>query len=399
MKPQVIFKIAFKNLWAHRLRTLLTVTGVVISIAAILFLVSLGYGLEQLVTNQVANFDAFSVVDVPSTNNSNLRLNDKSIEKIIGLGHVSSVASVTNLAGRIKKSGNDSTAETVIVSGDGNYWELAAIRPSKGSLPANASEIAINKSIINLVGGDAEKIVGENVSVDLIIPSELRTNPEDGLKVVPNVSLKVSGILDDDTAPIIYVYKDLLISNDAASFSSLKIKVDDNKNIDNLREKLQNIGYQTEYIGDTVDQISQVFSLFRLVLVAFGTIALVVASLGTFNTLTISLLERIREVGLFKALGMRNRDVYKLFLSESLIIGIFGGMIGLVIGWVSGKAMNFILSYMAERTNAEAISIFVTPWTLSLSIAVFSVIVAFLTGWYPSKRAVKIDPLDALRYE
>ena len=399
MKPKVIFKIAFKNLWSHRLRTLLTVTGVVISIAAILFLVSLGYGLEQLVTNQVANFDAFAVIDVPSTNNSNLKLNDQSIEKIIGLGHVSSVASVTNLAGRIKKAGNDSTAETVIISGDSNYWTTAAIRASKGALPASVGEVAVNKSIINLIGADAEQIVGESVNVDLIIPSELRTNPEDGLKVVPNVSLKVSGILDDDTSPIVYVFKDLLIKEDAASFSSLKVKADDNKNIANLREQLQNIGYQTEYIGDTVDQISQVFSLFRLVLVAFGAIALVVASLGTFNTLTISLLERIREVGLFKALGMRNKDVYKLFLSESLIIGIFGGMLGLVIGWGAGKLVNFILSYMAERSNAEAISIFVTPWSLTLAIAVFSVIVAFLTGWYPSKRAVKIDPLDALRFE
>lgn len=399
MRNKIIFKIALKNLWSHRLRTILTVSGVVISTAAILFLVSLGYGLEQLVTNQVANFDAFSVIDVPSTTNSGMKLNDQSIEKIMGLGHISQVASVTNLAGRIKKTGNDSTAETVIISGDSSYWEMASMVASKGKMPINISEVAVNKSILSLIGVDEATIIGQDVTIDMIIPSELRTNSADGLKIVENTSLKVSGVLDDATSPIIYVYKDLLIKEDAASYSSLKIKIDNNKNVANSREQLQNIGYQTEYVGDTVDQISQVFSLFRLVLVAFGLIALVVASLGTFNTLTISLLEKIREVGLFKALGMKNRDVYKLFLSESLIIGVCGGLLGLILGWSTGQVVNSILAYMANRSHAEAINLFITPWIFSAGVAVFSLFVGFITGWYPSRRAVKIDPLDALRNE
>ena len=121
--------------------------------------------------------------------------------------------------------------------------------------------------------------------------------------------------------------------------------------------------------------------------------------MGTFNTLTISLLEKIKEVGLFKALGMRNKDVYKLILSESLIIGVLGGIIGLALGWSVGQIVNEILSYLAHKSSAEPISLFLTPWVFAVGIALFSIVVGFLTGWYPSKRAVKIDPLDALRYE
>jgi ABC-type antimicrobial peptide transport system permease subunit len=148
-----------------------------------------------------------------------------------------------------------------------------------------------------------------------------------------------------------------------------------------------------------VSEISRVFSLFRVILGIFGLIALIVAALGAFNTLTISLLERIREVGLFKALGMRNKDIYKLFLTESLFIGIFGGTLGLILGGFLGQGINVILKFMAQRAHAEAIPLFITPWFFALGVALFSVVVGFLTGWYPSKRAVKIDPLDALRYE
>jgi hypothetical protein len=169
--------------------------------------------------------------------------------------------------------------------------------------------------------------------------------------------------------------------------------------VESTRKQIENIGFSTEYVGDTVSEISQVFTLFRVILGAFGLIAMIVAALGAFNTLTISLLERVREVGLFKALGMRNKDVYKLFLAESIIIGITGGLIGLFFGTMLGNLINVILSFLAQKSGAEQIQIFITPWTFSLSVAGFSIIVGFLTGWYPSRRAVKINPLDALKYE
>ena len=139
--------------------------------------------------------------------------------------------------------------------------------------------------------------------------------------------------------------------------------------------------------------------MFRASLAAFGLIALVVAALGTFNTLTISLLERTREVGLFKALGMDNKSIYKLFISEALIIGVLGGVIGLIIGGSLAEFINWILKMLAMRAGAEPLNVFVTPWSFALLVATFSVLVGFLTGWYPARRAVKINPLDALRYE
>lgn len=400
MNARIIAKIAFKNLWSHRLRTILTVAGVTIGISSILFLVSLGYGLEQLVTSQVANFDAFTTIDVPAANISTFKLDDTVLDKIRSFPHVSKVAPVTNLAGRIKKSESSSTAETIIVGASQDYWDISgSVTELTGKMPTATSEIAINNAALTLIGEDSNGAIGKTLNLDVIVPADYRTNQADGMKVSSSVPLKVVGILADSKSPVVYTSADFLKAQDAVKYSSLKLKSDNKDNIAALRKQLENIGFSTEYVGDTVDQISQVFSLFRIILVAFGMIALIVAALGTFNTLTISLLERIREIGLFKALGMRNKDVYKLFLAESLIIGLLGGLFGVILGYSIGCSINLILSTMAERAHAESIKIFVAPWFVTAVIAIFSVFVGFLTGWYPSRRAVKIDPLDALRYE
>ncbi len=400
MRPRIIAKIAFKNLWSHRLRTILTVAGVTIGISSILFLVSLGYGLEQLVTNSVANFDAFTTIDVPAANISTLKLDDTVLDKIKSFPNVIKLAPVTNLAGRIKKTESSSTAETIVVGAGQDYWNISgSVSEISGKMPVEKDEIAINNAAITLIGEDANKVIGKTVNLDVIIPVDFRTNAADGMKVATSIPLKVVGVLADSKSPVVYTSSDFLKSQDAVKYSSLKLKADNKDNIAALRKQLENIGFSTEYVGDTVNQISQVFSLFRIILVAFGMIALIVAALGTFNTLTISLLERIREIGLFKALGMKNRDVYKLFLAESLIIGLLGGLIGVILGYSLGCSINLILSTMAEKAHAESIKVFVAPWFVTAIIAVFSVFVGFLTGWYPSRRAVKIDPLDALRYE
>lgn len=400
MNARIIVKIAFKNLWSHRLRTILTVTGVTIGISSILFLISLGYGLEQLVTSQVANFDAFTTIDVPAANISTFKLDDAVIEKIKTFPHVSKIAPVTNLAGRLKKTESSSTAETIVVGAGQDYWTISgSVSEIIGKMPSEKDEISINGAALALIGENADSVIGKTVKLDVIIPADFRTNVADGMKVATSIPLKVVGVLADSKSPVVYTSADFLKAQDAAKYSSLKLKADDRENIATLRKQLENIGFSTEYVGDTVDQISQVFSLFRIILVAFGMIALIVAALGTFNTLTISLLERIREIGLFKALGMRNKDVYKLFLAESLIIGLLGGLFGIILGYSLGCGINLILSTMAERAHAESIKIFVAPWLVTAVIAIFSVFVGFLTGWYPSRRAVKIDPLDALRYE
>lgn len=399
IRLSVVIKLAYRSLLAHKLRTIVTVVGVTVGVAAIIFLVSLGYGLEQLVTRQVADFEAFTIIDVPAANIKTIRIDEDVMNKIKNLGNIKTVAPVTNLAGRIRKADGLSTAETIIVAANSDYWQLAGTKVIKGRLPSEKSEVVLNNMVLSMIGENSESVIGKTINLDVIIPPENRTKQEDGLKVENNVPFKVVGVSDEIKNPLVYISLQTIQKLDATKFTSLKVKVLNRTDVPRIRKQIENIGFSTEYVGDTVDQISQFFSLFRLVLAAFGSIALAVAALGTFNTLTVSLLERTREVGLLKALGMRNKDVYKLFLAESLIIGGLGGILGLFLGIFGGQLVNFVLYILAARAGVEKIGIFVTPMAFAFAVAAFALVVGFVTGWYPSRRAMKIDPLDALRYE
>lgn len=399
MRFAFIFKLALKNLWSHRLRSIVTITGVTIGVSSIIFLISLGYGLERLVTSQVADFEAFTIIDIPAANIQTLKIDQNTIEKIRKFGGISSVTSVTTLAGRIKKEDGSSTAETIITAANNDYWTLANTKIDKGSLPSNINDVVLNSSVLAMINESPETVIGKKIMLDVIIPPENREKPEDGLKVESNVELKVTGTVTDSKNPVVLIALSKLEQLGATKYTSLKVKVADKNAVPVIRKQIENSGFSTEYVGDTVNQIAQFFSLFRIILAAFGLIALIVAALGTFNTLTISLLERIREVGLFKALGMKNKDVYKIFLTESLFIGGAGGVFGLILGIFTGQMINAILYILADRAGVEKIGVSYTPVSFAIGVALFSLLVGFATGWYPSRRAVKIDPLDALRYE
>jgi putative ABC transport system permease protein len=134
-------------------------------------------------------------------------------------------------------------------------------------------------------------------------------------------------------------------------------------------------------------------------LVSLGLVALSVAALGMFNTLTISLLERTREVGLMKAMGMKSSEVKELFLIESLVMGFFGGVGGIILGVTTGKLLSLILSIVSVSRQVGAIDVTYVPFIFILFIFGLSTLVGMTTGIFPARRATKISALNALRYE
>ncbi len=404
MRPINLLLIAWKNLLAHRMRAVITIGGVAIGVAAIVFLVSLGFGLERLVTSQVANFEAFTIIDVPSANLKTGKINVEAIERIKKIGHVSSVNEVVDLAGRVRLDSQTATTETVVVSAPEPYYKLADTVLSRGKWFAadSTNEVAVNRSLAGLLGFSEkpEDIIGKKIVLDAIIPSDLRAaDMTEGAIVKPGIELKVIGLNPDDTNPILYAPLALAESAGAINRTSLKLQIDDRKSIPAVRKAIENIGFSTEYVGDTVDQITQVFALFRIVLGGFGFVALLVAALGTFNILTISLIERIREVGLLKTLGMKRRDIFRLFIAESLTIGALGGISGILAGNIVGWGMNEALRVLALRAGADTVTIYYSPISFVLIVGLGSLLVGFLTGFYPAYRAIKTSPLDVIRYE
>lgn len=398
MRKNIVLKMAFLNLRQGRMRSAVTIVGVVIGIGSIIFLVSLGFGLEKLVTKQVTQFQEFTYIDVPSTSVKTQRIDQTVVERIKQTPHILVTGRIATMGGRVKQSDSDLATEVIVLGADDSYWSLTGQQLTLGALPKTNTDIVVNESLMNILGVTQENVIGTKISLDVLIPKELMQESE-AMKEVIDLPFTVVGAINEGDSPLVYFNLDTLIASGVSNFSSLKIKVDNQDSVPIVRNQLENIGLNTEYVGDTVSQITQVFSFFRIVLGAFGLIALIVASLGTFNVLTVNLLERTKEVGLMKALGMRKRDIYLIFMAEAFLISLIGGLVGLGAGVALGNFGNYMLKMAAMRSGAEVVQIFYTPLVFSVGCALFSLAVGFMTGWYPARRAVRINAIDALRFE
>lgn len=405
MRLENIIYLAWRNLWLHRLRAILTIGGVTLGVGAIVFLVSIGFGLQSVVTNQVADFDAFTTIDVPSANLKTGKIDQKAINRIGGIAHITEINGVDDMAGRTRLSTQNSTTETVIVASNTRYFKLSQLKILNGRSYNDSStdEVLVNQALAGILGysGNNEKnVVGKKMVTDFIIAQDL-IGPSNGGEPISkiNIPATIVGVVSGYESPILYQPLAAADELGVVNRTSLKLKVDDKKNINQVRQAVELLGFSTEYVGDTVDQISQVFTLFRLVLGGFGFIALLVAALGTFNTLTISLMERIKEVGLLKAIGMKERDIFRLFIAESLSIGIIGGLLGIVGASATGWLINLVLGALARSSGAEIVTVYYTPVSFIIIVAAGSLVLGVLTGLYPAYRAIKTKALDVLRYE
>ncbi len=269
--------------------------------------------------------------------------------------------------------------------------ELAFIEVKK----QGGKEIIISSAILKNLRLKSNQLLNKEVSLSYIISGNLIPNVA-GRAISKPVKYKIVGIIKDDKQSLIFVPLSDLESMGISRYTSAKVLAKNETILANVREKIEALGFNTLSIVDTLAQVDRLFRVMRFLLGAFGMIALVVAIFGMFNTLTVSLLERTREVGVMKTLGTNNKDILRLFLAESLIIGLFGGLVGIGLGQWVGHFVNFISSFFREDKN---ISLFKTPVSFMLFILGLSLLVGLLTGLYPAKRSQKINPLDALRYE
>jgi putative ABC transport system permease protein len=124
-----------------------------------------------------------------------------------------------------------------------------------------------------------------------------------------------------------------------------------------------------------------------------------VASIGLVNTLVMAILERRREIGIMKAIGASDTDVKGLFFAEAGVMGVFGGAVGVALGWTIGRVINLGANVYLKRQHFPPEQIWFVPWWLVAGAIAFAIVVSLLSGLYPASRAARLDPIQALRYE
>lgn len=269
----------------------------------------------------------------------------------------------------------------------------------KVDLPSTAiKEVVVNKAMLQLLGIEEASAIDKTFTLSFVVVGELLESAEEKLESLP-AEYKIVGIVPDDRTPILYVPFIDLRSIGVINYSQAKVLVKNQETLPKVRTQIEALGFTTQSVSDTVAQINNLFATARTVLFLVGMAALAVASLGMFNTLTVSLLERTREVGLMKAMGMRSSEVHELFLTESMIMGLFGGFAGITLGVLAGQATSLALSAYAVSKGVGYLNISYTPPVFIIVILTLAMIVGLITGLYPARHATRISALNALRYE
>ena len=289
----------------------------------------------------------------------------------------------------------------VEINGDVVYLEDASDEDKikKVNLSASAyKEAVVNRAMLKILGLNETEAIGKDFDVSFVVPATLSDNPNEKVESIPE-KYKIVGVVPQDDSPFFYVPFIDLRGLGVSKYSQLKLVSDDQKFLPDIRKKVEAMGFVTSSVVDTVEQINRLFSTAQTVLALIGTVALAVAALGMFNTLTVSLLERIREIGLMKAMGMKSYEVKELFLTESMIMGFFGGILGVFFGFLAGKLVSLILTIVAIRSGVGVIDVSYVPPGIVVVVLLLSIFVGLVTGLYPAKRATDISALNALRYE
>ncbi len=397
----IIVYMAAKNLASKKLRSSLTIIGITIGIGSIFFLLSLGLGLQRLVTNEIIGNDSIKSIDISSSNSKIVKLNQEAFDKINNLGHIEKAGRSYSSAGIINM--DSSEIDSVVYKTDKNFQEMSNLSILAGKLidDNNTASVVINKSGIESLGiKNSKDALGKKLKLKLPINQSTDSTETDVNANEIAEEYTIIGVIDSGAGSELFINKHIFDQANTEQYSLVKVMADKTTNISGIRKQIESMGLETSSPIDTIDQINQIFKYFNIILLGFGTIGMIVAILGMFNTVTISLLERTKEIGLMVAIGGRRKDMRRLFIVESVLLSLVGSITGIVLASFLGIIINLFMNQMAHGRGVESsFNLFSTPVWLVFSLTLFMVIVGLIVVLIPSRRAEKINPIDALRRE
>jgi putative ABC transport system permease protein len=384
-------KLALRNIWHRRLRSLLTVIGILIGVAAVVALISLGQGLQQAIGEEFERFGYNVITLFPGDMRGfrggfvppSVELNVEVIKEIEG---VEAVAEMLNKSAYVK------------------------IKELEGFLPV----VGISQEMEGFLGGRGLKegrmfVNDEEKSVILgsDIADDLKVKPGEGI-LIEEGEFQVVGILEETGDPgidegisiPIDTLREIYGEEGKVSFVFIRVKegFDAKAIAEKIEDELKKVQGK-EFTATTTEELQElVGGAIRAVqafLAGIAGISLLVGGIGVMNTMYTSVLERTREIGVMKAVGATRRQVMWLFLMESGLLGLVGGVIGIILGLgISTLAIVLVRQFIDVELLQVGIS-----WGLVVGALAFSFIIGIASGLLPARRASKLKPVEALRYE
>ncbi len=438
--------ISIRNLKKRRGRTVLTALGVAIGTSAIVSMLALGLGLQKNAQESFGNFGDLSILDVypnwatvaPGEQGYISFEQMQSLETIYGIDAVMPVVSYYGMTEmRLGRQYNGARIEGIdftkaelfgLEVGEGRladgsiregmvsyrfpeeFYEQIKIRPVRGEESPDVKDPFMAQPYQESVYTSGRiPVIDKAVVVSQVQYLGMNETKKKEYKIL------VSGIFQENTMSyggVMYLPIELVEEMNAwnsgeqlkgrgreeeKGYTNVKVKVSNNDLIPQVVEEIRLQGLETWSPTDMLEELNRVFLIIQLILGGIGSVALLVATIGIVNTMTMAILERNREIGVMKVLGASLANIKLLFLVESGIIGLLGGLVGLVASFGVVAIVNVVgLNMMQGQFQSD---LAIIPWWLILFAMGFSLIVGLLAGLYPASKAARISPLEAIRNE
>ena len=401
MKIFDLFYLVFQSIKSRKSRTLFTTLGVAVGIGAILFLVSLGYGLQKVLLERITTEESLLTLDITSPESKIITLDDKTLSRISRVPNVETISPQAMFSGQVSLKDLNSESSINLVNPD--FLILGGVKPRIGSLftGEEKGQIVVDSQFQELFGLKDGEIIGKEISVLIFVPAK-ETEEEGAIfeAFEPEINFEIVGVIEEESVMAnIYINKEDLKGFTIQEYQFTKVKVKEGEPLEEVRDELIGMGFMVSALSDTVSQANRVFTAIQIILGIFGVVGLIVAAIGLVNTMSISLLERTAEIGIMRALGSSANDIRRLFLIESTICGFLGGILGVGLGVGAGQILNLGVNILAKNLGGQPMSIFYYPVWFIIFIILLSIFVGFIAGFWPARKAASLNPLEALRYK
>lgn len=401
MRVQDLAQLSTRMFKTNPMRTWLTILGMGVGTGAVVVLVGLGFGLQQIILEQIVFGETLLSLGVTSTGVEALALTSDTLAEFEKNPLVVDAAPLARFPALVTYKGL--TGNLFIQGAEPPYLRYAGVAVSEGESftdadVGNTDSVLISPAVLKLFGiEDPKSFIGQKVSFRILVPAA--DGSDDISEVYIDKEYKVRGITKEEgVLNALMMLPELRSHIGIEEFERIQVRVKDNLALPTVEKELVEGGYRVTALSKTVEQASKIFQGIQVTLAVFGGIALVVSAIGMFNTMTVTLLERTKEIGIMRTLGASPRDVKTLFVSEAVVVGFMGGLSGIVMGVAFGLIINFLLNLVASQFGGQSVTLFAFPLWFLLFIAAFSAIVGYLTGIFPARRAAKLNPLDAIQY-
>ncbi|AJD89896.1 hypothetical protein JMA_05790 [Jeotgalibacillus malaysiensis] len=443
MKLKDQFRFIRQNMKKNRMRVFMTILASAMSVAFLIVLASVAFGLHDTVIKDTIESPDVTQIEVAGkdTGNGNAEsLTNENIAEIEALDGVNAVTRQKQIRQETRYVTDGYEINTQTIQSHFPSMENAGIELGEGAIPEAKDEVAVGYHFaLNLMKDDVDPEKVEYGEDGHLLPEYRFTGDiigqtfdlefkrmEDGEEITETVPVTVTGVLEKPGREWAWDQKVYITDEKLAEIEGITgtskamltdpanaeedngydnaiVYADDLEAVKSVMTSLEEEGYFVYSIVSEMGQINTLFNIAKAGLIFIGTIAILIASIGIFNTMTMAVTERAPDIGIMKAIGASPKVIKRIFLLESTYIGLVGALIGIAVSYVISIGVNIALPMILEAAFEEelpaGLQFSSIPFSLVLIAVVICIAVTMLSGLRPAKRATEIDVLKAMRRE